>query len=299
MRVIIITILIITVAVSFYTLFERKILGLAHNRIGPRVVRLWGLLQPISDGLKLFSKEQLTLIHSNYSIFFLSPIFNLFISYIIWITLPLASGIVNFKYSMLVLIIVIRISVYSFLGIRWSSNSNYSLIGALRCVAQTISYEVRIAFILISVIFLSWRYRFFGFSETVNGGIISIIIVPLLGGWIVSCLAETNRTPYDLSEGESELVSGFNVEYGGGMFALLFIAEYNAIIYFRIVTVIVFCGCSLVGWILYFMVGIVMYLFVWCRVSYPRIRYDKLMSIAWTTILPSILTLLLIIVLII
>jgi len=182
----------------------------------------------------------------------------------------------------LIFFCVLRVGVYRILGAGWSSNSKYALLGGLRSVAQTISYEVRLALIFISYIVIVMRYDLNTFNEY---GIIFVLFLPLLICWFISILAELNRTPFDFAEGESELVSGFNVEYSGAGFALIFIAEYGSIIFLRCVTALIFRGFSFI------IVKTVMvrFLVILVRGSYPRFRYDKLMHLAWKGILPGVL----------
>lgn len=179
--------------------------------------------------------------------------------------------------------------VYTLLGAGWSSNSKYSLIGALRCVAQTISYEVRLALILITFVFLTRRYASKNFMVYQNYAWFMILIFPLAIRWFIRRLAETNRSPFDFAEGESELVSGFNIEYSSGGFAILFMAEYARILFMRCLIVLVTMGRFTRRVLFFLKFGLIIYLFILVRGTLPRFRYDKLMNLAWKLILPGVL----------
>ena len=286
--------------VAFITLLERKILGYRQYRIGPNKVRLIGILQPIADAVKLFTNQIESPYNRNYLIFYISPVIRVFLVLLIWIIIPLFSGFHIFRFSIIIFLIVLRFGVYPLLLAGWSSNSKYALIGGLRGVAQTISYEIRLALILL--IFLIYYLRYNLDVLRYKSSITSIIIIiPFISFfWLISCLAETNRTPFDFSEGESELVSGFNIEYGSGGFALIFIAEYARIYFLRSVS------CFLIlGWPPFLITSqffsiFFVFFWVWARATLPRFRYDLLIRLAWKRILPislGYLELLLIIVL--
>lgn len=275
------------VGVAFITLFERKVLGYVHIRKGPNIVGYWGLLQPLADAVKLFIKEQAYLMRSNYFVYYFSPSFNIFLSLSCWLVIPYVFYSFRFEYSLLFFICCTALSVYSLLGAGWSSNSKYSLIGSLRCVAQTISYEVRLALILLSFIFLRSTYRLKNFSEYQVYMWFLFLLFPLGIRWFIRRLAETNRSPFDFAEGESELVSGFNIEYSSGGFAILFIAEYARILFIRGLFVALLCGNRARDIIFYLKFGVVIYFFILVRGTLPRFRYDKLITLAWKIILPG------------
>jgi NADH-ubiquinone oxidoreductase chain 1 len=171
----------------------------------------------------------------------------------------------------------------------WASNSNYALLGGLRAVAQTISYEVRLALILLSFVFLIQRYHVLDFRKFQEGVWFIVLTIPLAIIWFASCLAETNRTPFDFAEGESELVSGFNVEYRSGGFALIFLAEYARILFMRMLFVVIFLGSNIYRILFYIKLGVLAFIFIWVRGTLPRFRYDKLMFLAWKSYLPAAL----------
>nr|WJW73293.1 NADH dehydrogenase subunit 1 [Pygoluciola sp.] len=281
-----ILILCVLIGVAFLTLFERKILGYIQIRKGPNKVGFLGLVQPFSDAIKLFCKEQSNPIMSNFFSYYFSPIFNLFLSLFLWFCLPFFSGFIHFSLGFLYFLCVSSLSVYTIMIAGWSSNSSYSLLGSLRCVAQTISYEVSLAIILLSFLFLISGISVFDLMIYQDYIWFIFISFPLSMIWFVSSLAETNRTPFDFAEGESELVSGFNVEYSGGGFALIFMAEYSSILFMSVLFVFLFLSGSLINILFFFMVVFISFMFIWVRGTLPRFRYDKLMYMAWKSFLP-------------
>lgn len=276
-------------AMAFFTLLERKILGYIQLRKGPNKVSIRGIPQPIADALKLFSKEINSPLTANISPFLFIPILALFLALIIWILFPYKRNTCLIYWGIIIFLCLSRINVYPTLFSGWASNSKYSLLGALRRVAQTISYEVRIALVIITPIIIITSLSLNTFASS-NSMIFSIILWPLFVAWIITSLAETNRTPFDLAEGESELVSGFNTEYRSGRFALIFIAEYINILAMGIVSSSIFLITSLASpifdiWIITALVS-VRTIFIWARGTYPRIRYDKLIRLTWKLFLP-------------
>nr|URX53240.1 NADH dehydrogenase subunit 1 [Neotermes nr. kartaboensis] len=276
----------VLVGVAFLVLLERKVLGYVHIRKGPNSVGFVGLFQPFSDAVKLFSSEQYFPLVSNYLSYYFSPVFGLCLSLLVWVLVPYFSGFVSFELGLLFFLCCTSLGVYTVMVAGWSSNSNYSLLGSLRSVAQTISYEVSLALILLSFVLLVGGYDLVGFYYFQFYLWFIFFVFPLSFLWFISCLAETNRTPFDFAEGESELVSGFNIEYGAGGFALIFLAEYASILFMSLLFCVIFLGCDLGSLFFYVSVSFVSYLFIWVRGTLPRFRYDKLMYLAWKSFLP-------------
>nr|YP_009294941.1 NADH dehydrogenase subunit 1 [Filhollianassa ceramica]ANW37035.1 NADH dehydrogenase subunit 1 [Filhollianassa ceramica] len=276
----------VLVSVAFVTLLERKILGYIQIRKGPNKIGYMGLLQPFADAVKLFTKEQTTPTLSNFLPYYFSPIFSLFTSLIIWSTMPYLLSLTNFNLSVLFFLCCMSLGVYSTLSAGWASNSKYSLLGSLRAVAQTISYEVSLAVILLSSIFIVNSFDLISFNFLQEKIWLIWFMFPLSMLWLASCLAETNRTPFDFAEGESELVSGFNTEYSAGGFALIFMAEYASILFMSALFSILFLGANPDNLLFYVKLSAIAFLFVWVRGTLPRLRYDKLMFLAWKSFLP-------------
>nr|YP_007317582.1 NADH dehydrogenase subunit 1 [Ilyoplax deschampsi]AEH05080.1 NADH dehydrogenase subunit 1 [Ilyoplax deschampsi] len=281
-----ILIICVLVGVAFVTLLERKILGYIQIRKGPNKVGYGGILQPFSDAVKLFTKEQVVLTMSNFLAFYMCPVFSLFISLLVWVVMPYEIGLVSFNLSILFFLSCLSMGVYSTMVAGWSSNCKYSMLGSLRAVAQTISYEVSLALILLRFVKLIGGFNLDLFNKYQNTFWLVLVSFPLAMVWFSSCLAETNRTPFDFAEGESELVSGFNTEYGAGGFALIFMAEYASILFMSVLFVILFLGSSPFSIFFYFKSVMVAFGFVWVRGTLPRFRYDKLMYLAWKSYLP-------------
>ena len=277
----------VLIGVRFLTLLERKVLGYIQIRKGPNKVGFIGIIQPFRDAIKLFNKEQVFPRISNYYPYYISPVFLFFLSLLIWHLTPYIWILKNFGLGLLFLLRILRIGVYGLIIRGWASSRIYSLLGRLRSVAQTISYEVNLVFILIGVILIIRSYRFMDFYLNQNYIYFLFINFPLGLIWMVSIIAETNRTPFDFAEAESELVSGFNVEYGRGGFALIFLAEYRIILFMRIIFRCLFLGCNIIRLIFYLKICLLRFLFIWVRGSLPRFRYDKLINLCWKRFLPS------------
>nr|YP_008082921.1 NADH dehydrogenase subunit 1 [Neophocaena phocaenoides]AGM48311.1 NADH dehydrogenase subunit 1 [Neophocaena phocaenoides] len=288
----------ILLAVAFLTLVERKILGYMQLRKGPNIVGPYGLLQPFADAIKLFTKEPLRPATSSTTMFIIAPVLALTLALTMWAPLPMPHSLINMNLGVLFMLAMSSLAVYSILWSGWASNSKYALIGALRAVAQTISYEVTLAIILLSVLLMNGSFTLSTLSTTQEKLWLLFPSWPLAMMWFTSTLAETNRAPFDLTEGESELVSGFNVEYAAGPFALFFLAEYANIIMMNMFTTILFLGTShnphmpeLCTMNLIIKSLLLTMSFLWIRASYPRFRYDQLMHLLWKNFLPLTLAL--------
>lgn len=292
-----ITLVIALLAIAFFTLLERKVLAYFQIRKGPNKVGIAGLPQPLADALKLFTKELNTPTLSNITPFLAAPSLGLFLALMLWTLFPSSTPLYFMKFSLLIFLAISRLNVYTTLVSGWSSNSKYSLLGALRGAAQTISYEVRIALIILTPLTLLLTLNL---TDILNFQITPIILLtpPLLLIWFTTALAETNRTPFDFAEGESELVSGFNTEYRRGTFAAIFIAEYINIIFIRLITSLLFISLPIPFpfindiWLISITI-LFSFLFLWARGTLPRIRYDLLINLTWKKFLPLSLTLIL------
>nr|YP_009725356.1 NADH dehydrogenase subunit 1 [Monolepta occifluvis]QBX88870.1 NADH dehydrogenase subunit 1 [Monolepta occifluvis] len=276
----------VLVSIAFLTLLERKVLGYIQIRKGPNKVGFLGLIQPFSDAIKLFTKEQNYPFMSNFNLYYFSPVMNLFLALLLWMCMPFFTVNISFNLSMLFFLAISSLSVYTIMLAGWSSNSNYSLLGSLRSVAQTISYEVSLALILMSYLFLILSLNMIDFMKYQEYIWFIFIMFPLCLMWLVSSLAETNRTPFDFAEGESELVSGFNVEYSSGGFAMIFLAEYGNILFMSMLCCMLFLGGNLLSYIFFIKLGFISFFWLWVRGTLPRYRYDKLMYLAWKGYLP-------------
>nr|YP_002122324.1 NADH dehydrogenase subunit 1 [Ochrogaster lunifer]CAQ19291.1 NADH dehydrogenase subunit 1 [Ochrogaster lunifer] len=283
----------VLVGVAYLTLLERSVLGYIQIRKGPNKVGFMGILQPFSDAIKLFTKEQMYLNFSNYLPYYFSPIMGFLLSLLIWVLIPYYFNMVSFNLGILFFLCCLSMGVYTVMIAGWSSNSNYSLLGGLRAVAQTISYEVSLALVLMSGIIMIMGFNLFNFLEYQLVVWFIFVMFPLSLCWISISLAETNRTPFDFAEGESELVSGFNLEYSSGGFALIFLAEYSSILFMSLLFVLLYMGGYSLSFIFYMKLLFVSFLFIWVRGTLPRYRYDKLMYLAWKSYLPVSLNFLL------
>lgn len=282
-------------SIAFLTLAERKVLGSIQIRKGPNIIGIYGLLQPFADGLKLFTKEIIIPNHANICLYIIAPILSLTLAFIAWAVIPYGQGVMlsDISIGILYLFAVSSISVYAVLMSGWASNSKYAFLGAIRAAAQMISYEVSIGLIIISVVLCVGSLNLTKIVLAQSTIWFFSPLFPAIIMFFVSALAETNRVPFDLTEGESELVSGFNVEYSSMSFALFFLAEYAHIILMSTFTVLLFLG----GWLSPFndtydffwlgmKVALIIFLFIWIRATLPRIRYDQLMALLWKSYLP-------------
>lgn len=271
---------------AFYTITERKILGYIQIRKGPNKVGLIGILQPLRDALKLFNKNISAIDVINFILSYIIPAISLFISILLLTTITFnIYTTYDIKHNILIFFVLSRLSVYFILLIGWSANSKYRYIGSIRRVAQIISYEISFFLIILFIVILSHSFSTTQVSKSqyfcyfLWGNLILFII------WIITCIAECNRRPFDFAEGESELVSGFNVEYIGGWFALIFLAEYIRILILRILSTIIFFT-SLKSTISNLTLIIIAIIILWIRGTYPRFRYDILIKLRWKIFLP-------------
>nr|UGS80541.1 NADH dehydrogenase subunit 1 [Teliapsocus conterminus] len=276
----------VLIGVAFLTLLERKVLGYIQIRKGPNKVGLIGMLQPFSDAIKLFSKETVYPSKSNYVVYYFCPLISFTLIFIAWMMIPYFSVMVNFNFGFLFFMVCLSFSVYGVMVAGWSSNSSYSLIGSLRAVAQTISYEVSLSFIFLNMLILCGSYSLMDFYFFQNLCWFIFISFPLFKLLFTSMLAETNRTPFDFAEGESELVSGFNVEYSSGGFALIFLAEYSSIMFMSMIVSTIFFGSKWDDLMFFLIISFMSFGFIWMRGTLPRYRYDKLMNLCWKSFLP-------------
>ncbi len=288
-------------AVAYLTLAERKVIGYMQIRIGPNRVGYYGLLQPLADGIKLLFKEIIVPSGSDKFLFILAPIMALAPSLAAWAVIPFGEGaaLADVNAGLLYLLAMTSLGVYGIIIAGWASNSKYAFLGAVRSAAQIVSYEIAMGFALVCVLMASQSMNL---SEIVRGqqgsfGLLNWYVLPLFPMFLVyliSGVAETNRAPFDMAEGESEIVAGFHVEYSGMAFALFFLAEYANMILIAFLTSIMFLG----GWLsplpflpdsfiwLLGKVSFILLLFLWFRATFPRYRYDQLMRLGWKVFIP-------------
>nr|YP_010241783.1 NADH dehydrogenase subunit 1 [Varicospira cancellata]QTI82471.1 NADH dehydrogenase subunit 1 [Varicospira cancellata] len=290
----------ILLAVAFFTLLERKGLSYMQLRKGPNKVGLMGLPQPLADAAKLLTKEITKPTMANQSPYFIAPVFSFILALLLWQLYPSEYSLNYFKWGVLFFLCVSALNVYGTLLAGWSSNSKYALLGSLRAIAQTISYEISMALILLFPLFLISSFSFIEMKESQETMWLMFLMLPVSFIWFVTCIAETNRAPFDFAEGESELVSGFNIEYSAAGFALIFLAEYANILVMSLFSALLFLGGEnmfIMSNDIIFMLKVLLlaFLFIWVRGSYPRFRYDLLMSLTWKSFLPAALSLLLVI----
>jgi NADH-quinone oxidoreductase subunit H len=293
--------------VAYLTYFERKVIGYMQVRIGPNRVGPWGLIQPIADGLKLLMKEIIVPSGANKGIFIIAPMLAIAPALAAWAVVPFTDSLVlaNIDASLLYIMAITSMGVYGIILSGWASNSKYAFLGAMRSAAQMVSYEISMGFSLICVLMVSNSLNLVEIVNVQNQGRFAgwglsflswnwLPLFPMFLVYLISGVAETNRAPFDVAEGESEIVAGFHVEYSGMAFAVFFLAEYANMILVSALTAIMFLG----GWLspvsflpdgilwLFAKMSAILFLFLWFRATFPRYRYDQLMRLGWKVFVP-------------
>jgi len=289
----------VMISVAYLTYFERRVIGFMQSRIGPNRVGYFGLLQPIADALKLMFKEIVLPSKSNNFLFFLAPLLSIAPALAAWAVIPFDYEMVlaDINAGLLYVLAMTSIAVYGVIIAGWASNSKYAFLGSLRSAAQIVSYEIAMGFTLVGVLMCANSLNLGDIVIAQDGGISQWYcwpLFPLFVIYFISAVAETNRAPFDVAEGESEIVAGFHVEYSGMAFALFFLAEYANMILVSILAVIMFLG----GWLspvsfipdgifwLIIKVAFVLFCFLWLRATFPRYRYDQIMRLGWKVFIP-------------
>ena len=302
------------VVVAYMTYAERKIIGYIQCRVGPNRVgffgfRFWGLGQPIADAVKLLFKEIIIPTGANKRLFVMAPILAIAPSLAAWAVIPFADTLVlaDINAGLLYILALTSLAVYGIIIAGWASNSKYAFLGAMRSVAQLVSYEIAMGFALVCVLIAAGSLNLGQITAAQSGSILHWYWLPLLPIFLVyfiSGVAETNRAPFDVAEGESELVAGFHVEYGGMAFSIFFMAEYANMVLIAVLSAVLFCG----GWLspfqgfplledipyisepnmiwLLLKTSVFLFLFLWIRATFPRYRYDQIMRLGWKVFLP-------------
>lgn len=286
--VILLQIIYVLISIAFLTLLERKILGYIQLRKGPNKVGFLGFIQPFRDAIKLLRKELFKVGKSDYFLYLLSPVGILIIIMSLWLIIPVFTNIYYLNYSILVVIVFLRFSRYIVLFLGWAANSIYSMIGTIRSVSQMISYEVRFIIIILILLILGESYSLVGLLDFQFYMWFGTWLFPVIIIFFLSILAELNRSPMDFIEGESELVSGFNIEYFSSGFTFIFLAEYGIIIFMRLFFLLIFTSLLFSEFICIFL-GLIGSLIITVRGLLPRLRYDELIYLCWKIILPLVL----------
>ncbi len=294
--------------VAYYTLAERKVIGFIQLRVGPNRVGFKGLFQPIADGLKLLTKELIFPTKSNKYLFVIAPVMAIAPSLAAWAVVPFSPHLVlsNVNAGLLYVLAMTSLGIYGVLFAGWASNSKYAIYGALRSAAQMVSYEIAMGFSLIGVLLAANSTNLSDIVMRQSGGIWHWYFIPLFPLFLVywiSAVAETNRAPFDVAEGESEIVAGFHVEYSGIMFGVFFLAEYANMLLLSILVATLFMG----GWLspfqgipvlgalfsfvpgilwLFLKAGFFAFVYLWIRATFPRYRYDQIMRLGWKVLIP-------------
>ena len=288
-------------AVAYLTLAERKVIGYMQIRIGPNRVGPLGLLQPIADAIKLLMKEIVVPAGADKFLFLLGPVLSIMPALAAWAVIPFTPELVlsNVDASLLYIMAITSMGVYGVVIAGWASNSKYAFLGAMRSAAQIVSYEIAMGFALVTVLMMSHSLNLLEIVKAQQGplGLLQwnwIPLFPMFVVYVIAGTAETNRAPFDVAEGESEIVAGFNVEYSGMTFAIFFLAEYANMILISALTSIMFMGgwLSPVGFLpdgmlwLFAKMSFVLFLFLWFRATFPRYRYDQIMRLGWKVLIP-------------
>jgi NADH-quinone oxidoreductase subunit H len=309
-QIVILTVIVI-LCVAFLTYFERKIIGAMQNRIGPNRVGPKGLLQPFADVIKLLIKEIVVPNKSNRFLFIIAPMLSLIPALATWAVIPIFPGFVisDLNAGLLYVLALTSLGVYGVILAGWATNSKYALLGAMRSAAQIVAYEIAMGFALVGVLMAGGSLNLGDIVEAQQGGVLSwfwLPLLPLFVVYFVSGVAETNRAPFDVAEGESEIVAGFHVEYSGAAFAMFFLAEYANMILIAALTAVMFLGgweSAFAGWtfladtplgfliepgLIWFVVKTCFFLFcfLWFRATFPRYRYDQIMRLGWKVFIP-------------
>lgn len=290
----------ILLVMAYYTYAERKVLGAMQRRQGPMTVGPFGLLQPIADGLKLLSKETIIPSQASKVVFLLAPMLTFTLALVAWAVIPVDAGIVlaNINVGILYLFAISSMGVYGIIMAGWASNSKYAFLGGMRSASQMVSYEVSMGLVIVTVILCTGSLNLTDIITADRPAWVQVMLFPMLIVFLVSILAECNRAPFDLPEGESEITGGFMVEYSAMTFALFFLGEYTNMILMSAMTVVLFLG----GWLppfgiealavvpgfIWFVLKtfLIMFFFLWARATFPRYRYDQLMRLGWKIFLP-------------
>nr|YP_009735126.1 NADH dehydrogenase subunit 1 [Acropyga guianensis]QBG38614.1 NADH dehydrogenase subunit 1 [Acropyga guianensis] len=284
-----ILLLILLLGIAFLTLLERKILGYIQERKGPNKVGLNGIIQPFSDAIKLLTKELFFIYKSNYYLFYICPLLLFSLMMIMWLLFPFYTNIYFLNYSILLMIILLTLMSYLMIFMGWSSNSIYSLMGSIRSVSQMLSFEVSFILIIFLLMLMSESYSLMDLFKFQDNLWFLVIFYPLFIMYFISIIVELNRSPMDFIEGESELVSGFNIEYYSGGFTLIFLGEYGMIIFFSFLSIILFSNLMKSEILMFLFMNIFSLMIICLRGLLPRMRYDELMYLCWKIMLPLIL----------
>lgn len=300
--------LILILSVAYLTYFERRVIGFMHSRMGPNRVGWYGLLQPFADVIKLLLKEIILPRSANRVLFLIAPILTLVPALAAWAVMPFAEGLVlsDINAGLLYILALTSMGVYGVIVAGWASNSKYAFLGAMRSAAQIVAYEIAMGFALVGVLMASKSMNLSEIVAGQQGGILHwywLPLLPLFVIYFISGVAETNRHPFDVAEGESEIVAGFHVEYSGSSFAIFFLAEYMNMIMISALATIMFLGGwlspfegvpvleDLFAWVpglawFFIKVWLFLFVFVWLRATFPRYRYDQIMRLGWKVFIP-------------